>query len=187
MNQELRIKKKNNKKHNSLFMIRDSNRGFTFIELIIYISIVTMMMTTIIPFAWNIIEGGAKSSTEQEVFSNARYISERIKYEIRNAAGINSVAATSISLIASPSANNPTVIDLSGGNIRIKQGSANAINLNSQNASISALNFTNFTSADNKTENIQFTITVNASYAATRRQEYLESTTIQGSAEVRGN
>lgn len=167
--------------------IEKYDAGFTFIELILYISIVTMMMMTLIPFAWNVIQGGAKSATQQEVFSNARYISERIKYEIRNAAGINSVSATSISLIASPSANNPTVIDFSGGNIRIKQGSGSTINLNSQNASVSALTFTNYTSADNKTEHIQFTLTVNASNSGTKRQDYNAATTIEGSAEVRNN
>lgn len=162
--------------------------GFTFIELILYISIVTMMMTTLIPFAWNVIQGGAKSATQQEVFSNARYISERMKYEIRNAAGINSVSATSISLVASPSANNPTVIDLSDGNIRIKQGSGSTINLNSQNTTVSSLTFTNYTSSDSKTKHIQFSFTLNAYYPnAGTKSEYNETTIVEGSAEVRNN
>lgn len=168
-------------------MIHYVNRGFTYIELLIYMSIVTLMMTTLIPFAWNIIEGGAKSATQQEVISNARYISERLKYEIRNASGINSVSATSISLISSGSAN-PTVIDLSEGDIRIKQGTGDAVNLNSQDASISALTFTNYTSTSSATKHIQFVFTVNANYpGAGQRQEYNTSTTMEGSAEVRNN
>ncbi len=75
-----------------------NNKGFTFIELILYVAIVAIMMTALIPFAWNAIEGGVKSATEQEVFSQARYVSERIKYEVRNASSINSVTATQISL-----------------------------------------------------------------------------------------
>ena len=167
--------------------MKSLERGFTLIELIIYIAIVAIILTSLIPFAWNVIEGGAKSATEQEVFANARYVSERIKYEIRNASGINSVSATSISLSETSGAVNPTVIDLSSSNIRITQGAGSPINLNSSNTTISGLTFTNYTSGDNKTKNIQFTFTVNASFNGSARQEFTESTTIEGDAEVRSN
>lgn len=163
-------------------------KGVTLIETIIYIAIVSLIMTSLIPFAWNVIEGGVKSSTEQEVFGNARYISEQIKYQIRNAIGINSVSATQISLITSNSITNPTIIGLSGTNLTMQQGVGSAINLNSQNATMSGVAFTPYTSADNKTKNIQFVFTVNASYAgAGSRQELNESTTVEGDAEVRSN
>jgi type II secretory pathway pseudopilin PulG len=163
-------------------------KGFTFIELLIYISIVTMMMVTLIPFAWNIIGSGAKSATQQEVIANARYMSERLKYEIRNASGIASVSANRISLVSSNSATNPTVIALSGGNLTIAFASGSAVNLNSQKASVSALTFTNYTSTNSATKHIQFVFTVNANYpGAGQRQEYKTSTTIEGSAEVRSN
>lgn len=166
---------------------KTKNQGFTLIELIIYISIVTVMMTTLIPFAWNIIEGGAKSATEQEIFSNARFVSERIKYEIRNATGINSVTGMYISLATANPTTNPTIIDFAAGNIRIKEGAGSPVNLNSQNATISALTFTSYTSGDNKTKNIQFSFTMNASYSGTKRQEYIESTKVESSAELRNN
>ena len=51
--------------------------GFTYIEMIIYLGIVTLMMTALIPFAWNAIEGGAKSATQREVYSQGNYISEQ--------------------------------------------------------------------------------------------------------------
>jgi type II secretory pathway pseudopilin PulG len=175
------------KKKKSKIIVVSCQGGFTFIELLLYLAIVTIMMTALIPFAWNIIEAGVKNSTEQEVFSNARYISEQLKYQIRNASGINSVAATQISLATSISNTNPTIIGLSGSNLTMKQGAASPINLNSQNASISALTFTNYTSGDNKTKNIQFTFTVSASYSASKRQEYNDSTAIESSAEVRSN
>jgi len=69
--------------------------GFTFVELLLYISVVSIMISSLVLFALTIINNGAKSSTHQEVFSQARYISERFKYEIRNATGINSVSSNS--------------------------------------------------------------------------------------------
>jgi hypothetical protein len=163
-------------------------KGFTFIELILYVAILTTMLIALIPFAWNIIGGGVKSATQQEVFSNARYISERIKSEIRNATGINSVTSSQISLSTATVATNPTVIALSGNNITITQGAGSAVNLNSQNTRISSLTFTNYTSADTKSKHIQFVFTINAYYPnAGTRQEFNDSTTIEGSAEVRNN
>src|SRR3990167_10720956 len=92
-----------------------TDRGFTFIEIILYVSIVSIILVALVPFAWNVIGGSVKSSAEQEVNSQARFISERIKYEVRNADGINSVAAASISLDPPGTSNDPTIIDLSGG------------------------------------------------------------------------
>lgn len=168
--------------------MKNKQRGFTFIELILYVAILTTMLVALIPFAWNIIGGGVKSATQQEVFSNARYISERLKYEIRNATGINSVSTTQISLSTATPATNPTVIGLSGENLTITQGASSAVNINSANTTISSLTFTNYTSGDTKTKHIQFVFTLNANYpAAGTRQEFNETTTVEGSAEVRSN
>jgi Tfp pilus assembly protein FimT len=177
-----------NQKSRTNKVLKVSQSGFTFIELILYVAILTGMLVTLIPFAWNIIGGGVKSATEQEVFDNARYISQRLKYEIRNATGINSVSSTQISLSTATSATNPTIISSSSGMLTIKQGVGAPIALNSQNASISAFTFTNYTSVSNATKHIQFVFTIVANYpGAGQRQEYKESTTVEGSAEVRSN
>lgn len=160
--------------------------GFTFIEIILYMAIVAIVLGSLVPFAWAIIGSGVKSASQQEVFSASRYVSERIKYEIRNASGINSVTATSISLASATTANNPTVIDLSGGKVRVTYGATTAVNLNSTDTNVSSLAFTNYTSADNLTKNIQFTFTLQSNFNSAR-QEYSETTSVQGSAEVRSN
>ena len=148
------------------------NAGVTLIETIIYIAIVSVVMMSLIPFAWNIIEGGTKASTQREVFSNARYMSEQIKYQVRNATGINSVASSQISLATANSATNPTIIAVSGTNMTMQQGSGSVLNLNTKNATVSGVAFTGYSSADNKTKNIQFVFTVNANYSgAGPRQE----------------
>lgn len=161
-----------------------NNRGFTFIELILYISIVTIMLSAIIPFAWNIIGTRSKSSTEQEVFSQARYVSERIKYEIRNASDINSVSAGSINL--NTLSDSSTVIDLSGGKVRVRYGTQDPIPLNSNNTNVTTLEFVNYTSADQKTKHIGFVLTIEMA-GSLQRQEFKEAVTLGSSAEVRSN
>lgn len=162
-------------------------QGFTFIELILYISIVTIMLSALIPFAWNVIEGGSKSSIEQEVSSQARYVSERLKYEIRNAINVNSVNIPANTIDLTTSTNATTIIDLSGGKIRIKYGSLGTpINLNSDDTNVTNLTFINYTSIDNKTKHIGFIFTIASNYSGLR-QEFKETITIRGSAEVRSN
>jgi type II secretory pathway pseudopilin PulG len=160
--------------------------GFTLIELLLYITIVSFMVVTLIPLAWNVIEGQAKVAVEEEVYANGRNVSQRIKQEIRNATGINSVTATSISLAVSDGSKNPTIIDLSGGKVRIKWGAATAVNLNSDDTVVSGLTFTDYTSVDNKTKHIGFVFTISDNLSATR-QEYQESVAFRSSAEMRSN
>ncbi len=164
-----------------------NNKGFTFIELILYIAIVTIMLMAIVPFGWDAITSGAKSKVQQEVYSQGRFISERIKYEIRNATAINSpTSGTSASVLNLNSAPT-TIIDLNSGKIRISQdGGSSYNNLNSNDTNITGLTFTSYTSSDNKTKNISFEFTITSTYSGPR-QEYNESITMRGSAEVRSN
>lgn len=162
--------------------------GFTLLELILYIGIVTILLNALVPFAWNMIEGGVKSATEQEVFTQGQYVADRITFEIRNASDITSVSPTQISLAEASSVTNPTIISLNAGVINMKQGSATPIALNSVNTTIPSLTFTNYTSADSKTKNIQFVFTIKANYSgAGTRQEYNGLVNMEGSAEVRSN
>lgn len=173
---------------NRILKDNKTSAGFTFIEIILYIALVVLMLTTLVPFAWNIIGTGAKNATEQEVFANARYISDRLRFEIQNATNISTMSATQITLTTPIPSTNPTLISWSGGNLTIKQGAGGTTNLNSQNASISALTFTNYSSSNNLSKNIQFVFTVKASYiGAGPRQEFNESTTVESAAEVRSN
>lgn len=162
-----------------------NKRGFTLIELILYIAIISIVMGALIPFAWQVIRGSVKSATEQEISSQARFVSERIKYEIRNANSINSTSASSIDL--NTDTNATTVIDLSGGKVRIKYGAGATVNLNSDDTNITTLTFTDYRSADGKAQNIQFSFTIDENFISGRQEYQAAAQTIEGSAEVRSN
>ena len=150
-------------------------KGFTFIELLLYVAIVGTIFSSLVPFAWNVIEGGARSSVDQEVDSNARFIMEKIKSKTRNAKNI-SVAMTSLTITEQDLST--TTIDLSGGNIRL-----NAVNLNSADTTVTDLVFTDFSSGSTtKQVQVRFTLT---SAVAQARQEYRQTVTLESSAEVR--
>lgn len=162
-----------------------TEHGFTLIELILYVAIITIVMGALIPFAWSVIEGSAKSSVEQEVSSQARYVSERIKYEIRNANDINSISAQSIDL--NTDTNATTVIDLSAGKVRIKYGAGIPVNINSNDTNVTNLTFTDYQSADAKTKHIQFSFTIDDNYAGSRQEYDAPAITVESSAELRSN
>lgn len=167
-------------------LLKKRQTGFTLLELILYISIVTIIMAALIPFAWNVIASGTKSSTQQHIFSQARFVSEKIKWEIRNANDINSVSATSISLATSNPATNPTVVDLNGGQIRITQGADSPVFLLSNNTVADSLAFTDLSSNDGNSKHIQFSFTIKSDYSSTGH-EYQETTSVRSSAELRTN
>lgn len=166
-------------------MRRISNEGFTLIELILYVALVTLMLSTLIPFAWNVIEGGVKVNTEQEVYSQARYISEAIKRAIRDSSSITTCNGTTLALVNPIVDQNPTTFNFSSNAITIISGTAipSPVRIHSTDTRISSFNCTEYSGA--ATENAQIAFTIESNYANATRNEYSESLSIQFSAETR--
>lgn len=161
-------------------------QGFTLVELILYIALILLVFGSLTAVGLITVQTGQKSSVVSSVGATGRYVSERIKMEIREARGINSVTATSIDLQTFDLTKDPTIIDLSGGNIRVKQGAGSAIAINSTNTTITGLTFTNQTTSNNKSKNIRFLFGVQSA-TVSASQIYISSMTVQGDAEVRSN
>ena len=158
-------------------------KGFTFIELILYIAIVGMVMSAMLPVAWEVVGGGTRSMVDREVAATARNVLERIKYEIRNAKNITSVSSSS--LVLEKYSGGTTTVDLNAGQIRIDSGTG-PVRINSENTTATNLVFTDYSSADGKTKNIQVEMTLEANFSSTLRQEFEETVNLQTAVEVRG-
>ncbi|KKR10536.1 MAG: hypothetical protein UT39_C0018G0009 [Candidatus Woesebacteria bacterium GW2011_GWA1_39_21] len=164
-------------------------RGFTLIEMILYIAIVSIFLTGLVYFTWDLIYGRLKSYIQQEVNQNIRFASARIIYEIRNAKSVNSPTSGSsetLSLTMSDVNRNPTIIDVANGRLRIGYGSSgtcptsNPCYLTSNKVSLSELSFSNLTKDGSK--NIKFTLTV-SSFGD--REELNKSETFESAVELR--
>jgi len=179
--------------HQIIVVANDMKRrnGFTLIEMILYIGIVSIILGGVVQIAWNALYGQVKAQVIEQVNYAARFVGKRMLYEIRNATAINSVSATDLCLASSDSIRNPTHIYLSGSTIRIGWGgggttclaTTNDVALTGTNVTVSNLAFTNLTSGI-LTRHIQFTYTVSSS-ATSGRQEYKWSQQYEGSAELR--
>ena len=171
---------------NSKFQISNPGQGgFTLIELILYIVLVTMMLGTLIPFAWNVIEGSVKVSVEQEVYSQARYMSEVIKKSIRDGSSVTTCNATTLTLAHPVPAQNPVTYTFSSNAITVTSGTAipAPVRIHSTDTRINSFNCTNYTGTG--TDSVQVTFTIAGNYTGSTRNEYTETLNIQLAAETR--
>ena len=162
----------------------------TLIEIIIYVAILSLISTAFLTISINMMSLKTKSISQQEISSNLRFISQKINYEIRNAKSISSTTATSLTLVSSDSSRNPTIFDLSNGNIRMGFGAngncpaASPCILNSNLINISEFSVTNLSSGDSKAQNINYSISGNY-INNSGRQEFNAFSSINDSVELR--
>lgn len=123
-------------------------RGFTLIELVVYISIVSGVLLIAVVLSIDLLRGRAKSTSLIVVNQNARLALERMTAAIRNANLVNAGSSTfgshpgSLSLQMPDSAVNPTVFDVSGGAMRVTEGTGSAQSLTSPDIEVTSLLFT---------------------------------------------
>lgn len=176
------MKKKNNKKQ----------LGFSLIEVIIYVALISIFIGGAIQFTWDILYGRVKAQVQQEVNQNLRLAVKKISYEIRNASDVTIVGASDISLMNDDDpTRDPTQIDVSNGRLRIGYGNTDPCSvttpcfLTSDRVTVSNLTFTDLSSGTDST-NIQFSITIDHNNTG-GRQEWEKSQTYTTAVELRSN
>ena len=122
-------------------------KGFTLIEFLIYIAIVSSILVLMSGFLWNIVFGNIKETAYQEVQQNGRFALTKISQEIKKATGIISPAnpgdvSDSLTVLMADGSN--TIFSVTGDKLRITQGSPSvSFYLTSDEVKIINLQFTN--------------------------------------------
>jgi len=162
--------------------IRNSRaqRGFTLIELILYITLVSIFLTGAILFSWDVIYGREKVYQQQVVEQNVRAAIARIAYEIRRAENINTVSSNSLQL---ENGTNDTTISLLAGVIQITTSGAGPYDLTSNQVEVSSLNFADLSSTDENSNSVLVTITARQAQVDVSGQ-YQAETTMSESVEL---
>lgn len=161
--------------------------GFTLIELLLYIAIASFILLSISVAISFMFRSRIKSQAITEVFDQGNYALEMITQKTRNSIKINtpatSTSATSLSIVMATSSINPTIFDLSGGVIRIKEGASSSISLTSPRVVASNIIFDNLSrDLTPGIIRVQFTL----SHAnPTGRSEYNFTKTFYGSAIIK--
>lgn len=130
--------------------ILQEQRGFTLVEFLLYIAIVSVVLSVAGATSLNILFGKAKLSALEEVSQNARFSLNKISKSVADASGIISPPQASssptLSLQVSDLSKNPTVFSVSNGILQMKEGSASSSDLVSSKVEIFELRFSNITS-----------------------------------------
>ncbi|PLX24969.1 hypothetical protein C0580_03515 [Candidatus Parcubacteria bacterium] len=133
-------------------MKKNKQKGFTLIELILYIGIASVVLLVITSFFQMTLSSKAKNKTILEVEQQGMQVMQIITQAVINSEGITSPSAgnssSGVVLDVVTVSDDPTVFDLSGGTIRITEGAGSPINITSSLVNVDSLIFENLSKAD---------------------------------------
>lgn len=161
--------------------------GFTLLELLLYVSLVSIILLIISMFVSALLQSRVKNQTIAEVEQQGLFVMQTMTQTTRNALTVTAPAtgtsAAAATLTVLDGTKSPTIFDLSGGVVRITEGAGTAVPVTSSRLTASALMFQNFSASGTPgTMRIQFTLTaVNPS----GRSEFSYAKTFVGSATLR--
>ncbi len=165
------------------------NRGFTLVELLLYVGLLSMVIFSAALFLSLILQSRMKNQVVAEVEQQGVLAVMRIMQVVRNSTLINTPAVGSsgstLSVNLPQAALSPTVFVLSGGTITMTEGVGTAVSLTNNLVSVTGLIFSNVSRASTPgTVRIQFTISyINNS----GRNEFDYSKTFDSDASLRDN
>lgn len=126
-----------------------SKRGFTLIEMLLYMAILSIVMGGFVIFAITVFQTRIKAEAVSVVETQGNMAMEQILKSIRLGTVINTpaagVSASSASINVFDGVKSPTLFDLNSGAIRIKEGASAYVNLTPANVTVSNLSFQNLT------------------------------------------
>jgi prepilin-type N-terminal cleavage/methylation domain-containing protein len=162
-------------------------KGFTLVELILYIAIASMIVVFASVFIHNLLESKTKNQAILEVEEQGVQTLNLVTQTIRNAQSLNSPAAgelsSELSLAVDDAAKSPTVLDVSQKTLRIKEGDSEAVPLTSNRVWVDEIRFRNL-SRDGTPGIVRIEFTL--SYASSgQSQAYQYSKTFYASAALR--
>ena len=168
--------------------IPHSLKGFTLVEMILYVSICSVVLLAASMFLTVLLETRVRSQSIAEVNQQGFQVMSLITSTIRNGRSIQTPVAgatsSTVSITTSNALLNPTIFDISSSTFRIKEGATNPIPLTNSRVKVSGLMFQNLSSSSSIEKIIRITYTI--SYLSNQdKYEYMYSKVFTGSATLR--
>lgn len=143
--------------------IIDNKRAFTLVEVLLYMSIVSVLILIMSAFLFLLLQGKTKFSIISEVNDQGLRATQTIAQTIREANSITLPAQGAngqvLTLAMTDGAKDPTVIDSGGTNLQIKEGLGATTPITNSRVVVSNLSFTNVSRPNSPgTVMVQFTI-----------------------------
>ena len=160
-------------------------QGFTLVEVLIYIAIIGIVITSFVTFAMSISGSRAKTYVVQEVHANARVALNLISQKIRLADDVFSpIAGNSNSSLEldMPGPDSNLTFDVASGVLNITEGIGSPIPITSDEVNISSLSFTNLAPSEER-DNIRIKMIIE--YRGDGSKEYEYSQNLQTAISLR--
>lgn len=172
------------------FSSRSSLKGFTIVEILLYIGLSGLFLSAMFPFSMNLHGLFAKAGSDQATAAAARIAAEELVSAIRSADGIDAGASSFGTdpgrlVLDLAGTGDQLVVDVDDGTLRFRYGASAASALHGSSARVTSLVFEDRSSADGATRHVDFTLSMEASTALSGRSEYRSAVTIEGGAELR--
>ena len=129
--------------YDSRSKIQDS--GFTLIETIIYVALISIMMALSLSTVYQILESQGRSRAKIEIEEEINFIMRKIEWSLTGIEQINqpvsNATSTTLSVNKINFSNNPLVFTITSGDVFLSQGSGGPIPLNSSRVNFNSLIF----------------------------------------------
>lgn len=168
--------------------ILSSQKGFTLVEMILYVAVCSILMVTISVFLSFLLDARIRSQAITEVNQQGFQVLSLITQTIRNGRSIEvpsiSTSSTTLTLTTGDALLNPTVFTLNGGTLQVIEGSKSALPLTNSRVTVSNLIFENVSSVASIEKIIRISFTIE--YANNGgKKEYSFRKSFTGSATLR--
>ena len=165
----------------------NTQKGFSLLELLLAVTITSVLLLTLVFFTQDILEVQVKQRSIREVTEQGERIMTNILDLVHNAESVTvptgGGSGTTLELVYANTSQNPTEITLSGGTIFFEENNNGTIPLHNDFVTTSNLLFTDRTQTDAwDTVDVEFTLEYNSTSA---RNEYEYTKTWYGTAVIR--
>lgn len=169
-------------------LFQNKKRGFTLIEVVLYVAIAGMVVFALGFLVKESGETRLRQRVMAEVEQQGLLISDHISQAIRNAASITTPSAgnttSSLTLAYADVLKNPTVFDVSADAVQITEGAESPIPLTNTRVLVTDFSFHNLSLASTP-GSVQFSFTLNYVLSSDDATRFQYSRTFYGAASLR--
>jgi prepilin-type N-terminal cleavage/methylation domain-containing protein len=127
--------------------IRSRQSGYTLIELLLYVALIGILLTAVVGFFTMTADARVKNQTINEVNDQGVFAIDTITQSLRNATSITApstgASGGQLTIVMPTSAISPTIFNLSGTTLQIKEGTNTAVSLTNSKVQIIAFSVKN--------------------------------------------
>lgn len=118
-------------------------RGFTIVELLVYVAITTVAITVFAAFMADITKSASRSRVVKEVEQNAQFVMNKMAQDIRHAQAVASVSPNSLTLTLSPTLNVTYAYDATNYAVTYQENAGTAMAISNTQVRVTSLTFSN--------------------------------------------